>query len=146
METQRRFRSIVIVGSVMIGSLAAVALLPELSSASAARTTAASTTTTTSTPKTATKTTASTSAKTTASTSAKTTTNYEVVDGIFTVKANAQARIKALTVAKFKKFTLKPIGAKFAVVHARLTKSQAAALVKAIQTAKIGKPRIKKLA
>ena len=47
METQRRFRSIVIVGSVMMGSLATVALLPELSSASAARTTAASTTTTT---------------------------------------------------------------------------------------------------
>ncbi|MGZ4673473.1 MAG: hypothetical protein ACXV8K_12490 [Ilumatobacteraceae bacterium] len=138
METQRRFRSIVIVGAVMIGSLAAVALLPELSSASSARTTAASTTTTTSTPKTTT--------KTTATTTTKTTTNYEVVDGIFTVKANAQARIKALTVAKFKKFTLKPVGAKFAVVHARLTKPQATALVKAIQTAKIGKPRIKKLA
>ncbi|MGZ4723400.1 MAG: hypothetical protein ACXV5U_05110 [Ilumatobacteraceae bacterium] len=142
METQRRFRSIVIVGAVMIGSLAAVALLPELSSASSARTTAASTTTTTSTPKTTTKTTATTTTQTTT----KTTTNYEVVDGIFTVKANAQARIKALTVAKFKKFTLKPVGAKFAVVHARLTKPQATALVKAIQTAKIGKPRIKKLA
>ncbi|MGZ7087245.1 MAG: hypothetical protein ACXVIH_13025, partial [Ilumatobacteraceae bacterium] len=100
---------------------------------------AAATTTTTSTPK-------SSTTKTTTKTTAITTTNYEVVDGIFTVKANAQARIKALSVAKFKKFTLKPVGAKFAVVHARLTKPQATALVKAIQTAKIGKPRIKKLA
>ena len=69
-----------------------------------------------------------------------------MVDGIFSVKANAQARIKALTVAKFKNFKIKPIGTKFAVVHAGLTKAKAAALVKAIQGAKIGKPRVKKLA
>ena len=136
MDPQRRFRSIAIVGSVMIGSLVAVAV-PELSSASApqANLAATTTTTTTATPKTTTKTTTT------------TTTNYEVVDGIFTVKANALARIKALTAAKFTRFKIKPLGTtQFAVVHAGLTKTKATALVKAIKVAKIGKPRVKKLA
>ena len=138
MEQQRRFRSIVIAGSVVVGSLVAVAL-PELSSASAPQANSASTTTTTTTttaaPKAATK-------KTTSKTS-----NYEVVDGIFTVKASALARIKALTAAKFTKFKIKPLGTtQFAVVRAGLSKTKATALVKAIKVAKIGRPRVKKLA
>jgi len=142
MEQQRRFRSIVIAGSVVVGSLVAVAL-PELSSASAPQANSASTTTTTTTttaapkaaPKAATK-------KTTSKTS-----NYEVVDGIFTVKASALARIKALTAAKFTKFKIKPLGTtQFAVVRAGLSKTKATALVKAIKVAKIGQPRVKKLA
>jgi hypothetical protein len=133
MESQRRFRSIVIAGSVMVGSLMAVAV-PELSSASAPQTNSASTTTTTTAPK-------------TTKTTTTTTTNYEVVDGIFTVKANALARIKALTAAKFTKFKIKPLGTtQFAVVHAGLNKTKATALVKAIKIAKIGRPRVKKLA
>ena len=73
--------------------------------------------------------------------------NYEVVDGIFSTKANAQARIDALKKAKVKKFKIKEISPQFAVVRAKLTKDEATKLAKQINDAGgLGKARIKKLA
>jgi hypothetical protein len=72
-------------------------------------------------------------------------TNYEVVDGIYTTKAAAQAQIDKLTKAKFAGFTIKPITGKFAVVLAGLTNADASALVTKIDAAKLGPSRVKAL-
>ena len=72
-------------------------------------------------------------------------TNYEVVDGIFTTKTAAQAKIDKLTAAKFADFTIKPIPGKFAVVKAGLTKAEAEALVTKINAANLGPSRVKAL-
>jgi hypothetical protein len=74
-----------------------------------------------------------------------TATNYEVVDGIFTTKTAAQAKIDKLTQAKFTDFTVKPIPGKFAVVKAGLTKAEATDLVTKINAANLGPSRIKAL-
>jgi cell division septation protein DedD len=74
-----------------------------------------------------------------------TATNYEVVDGIFTTKADAQAKIDKLTAAKFTKFTIKPIPGEFAVVKAGLTKAEATDLMTKINAANLGPARIKAL-
>ena len=79
---------------------------------------------------------------TTVSTSA---TNYEVVDGIFSTKTAAQAKIDTLTKAKFTNFTIKPIPGEFAVVKAGLTKAEATDLAAKINAANLGPARIKAL-
>ncbi len=62
------------------------------------------------------------------------------------VPGRTQAGVKHST-ALLTKFKIKPLGTtQFAVVHAGLSKTKATALVKAIKIAKIGKPRVKKLA
>ena len=73
------------------------------------------------------------------------TTNYEVVDGIFTTKTDAQAKIDKLTAAKFTDFTIKPISGKFAVVKAGLTNAEATDLVAKINAANLGPSRVKAL-
>ena len=88
----------------------------------------------------------STTAPTTTTTVAgATATNWEVVDGIFTTKTAAQAKIDKLTAAKFTKFTIKPITGKFAVVKAGLTKAEATDLMTKINAANLGPSRIKAL-
>jgi uncharacterized membrane protein len=72
-------------------------------------------------------------------------TNYEVVDGIFSTKSAAQAKIDKLTAAKFTNFTIKPIPGEFAVVKAGLTKAQATELMTKINAANLGPARIKAL-
>jgi uncharacterized membrane protein len=79
---------------------------------------------------------------TTVSTSA---TNYEVVDGIFSTKTAAQAKIDTLTKAKFTNFTIKLIPGEFAVVKAGLTKAEATDLAAKINAANLGPARIKAL-
>jgi SPOR domain len=79
---------------------------------------------------------------TTVSTSA---TNYEVVDGIFSTKTAAQAKIDTLTKAKFTNFTIKTIPGQFAVVKAGLTKAEATDLAAKINAANLGPARIKAL-
>jgi cell division septation protein DedD len=74
-----------------------------------------------------------------------TATNYEVVDGIFSTEADAQAKIDKLTAAKFTKFTIKPIPGEFAVVKAGLTKAEATDLMTKINAANLGPARIKAL-
>ena len=89
----------------------------------------------------------STSASTSATTTivGTSTTNYEVVDGIFTTKTAAQAKIDKLTAAKFTNFTIKPISGKFAVVKAGLTNAEATDLVTKINAANLGPSRVKVL-
>ena len=82
---------------------------------------------------------------TTTTVAGSTAANYEVVDGIFTTKAAAQAQIDKLTAAKFTKFTIKPTSAKFAVVKAGLTQTEATDLVTKINAANLGPARIKAL-
>jgi hypothetical protein len=72
-------------------------------------------------------------------------TNYEVVDGIFSTKSAAQAKIDKLTAAKFTNFTIKPIPGEFAVVKAGLTKAEATDLVTKINAANLGPARVKAL-
>ena len=72
-------------------------------------------------------------------------TNYEVVDGIFSTKTAAQAKIDELTAAKFTNFTIKPIPGEFAVVKAGLTKAEATDLLTKINAANLGPARIKAL-
>ena len=86
-----------------------------------------------------------TSSTTTTTVADSTATNYEVVDGIFTTKTAAQAKIDKLTAAKFTKFTIKPIPGKFAVVKAGLTKAEATDLAAKINAANLGPARIKAL-
>jgi hypothetical protein len=86
--------------------------------------------------------------KTTPAAAASTTSNahYEVVAGIFTTKAKAQAQVDALKAAKFAKFKIKNISPKFAVVRINLTKAQATKLAKRVTATKgLGKARIKKI-
>jgi uncharacterized membrane protein len=72
-------------------------------------------------------------------------TNYEVVDGIFSTKTEAQAKIDKLTAAKFTNFTIKLIPGQFAVVKAGLTKAEATDLVTKINAANLGPARVKAL-
>jgi cell division septation protein DedD len=72
-------------------------------------------------------------------------TNFEVVAGIYTKSADAQAQIDKLTKANFLGFTIKPITGKFAVVLPGLTSVQAASLVSQINTAKLGPAHTKQL-
>ena len=85
------------------------------------------------------------STTTTTTVANETATNYEVVDGIFTKKADAQAKIDKLTAAKFTRFTIKPIPGEFAVVKAGLTKAEATDLMTKINAANLGPARIKAL-
>ena len=71
--------------------------------------------------------------------------NFEVVDGIFTTSAIAQAQVDKLTAAKFTGFTIKPVTGKFAVVLAGLTNAQATAMVTQINAAGLGPARVKQL-
>ena len=87
----------------------------------------------------------STSATTTTTIADAGATNWEVVDGIFTTKTGAQAKIDKLTAAKFTKFTIKPIPGEFAVVKAGLTKAEATDLMTKINAANLGPARIKAL-
>ena len=87
----------------------------------------------------------STTTSTTTTTVNTSATNYEVVDGIFTTKTAAQAKIDKLTAAKFTDFTIKPITGKFAVVKAGLTKAEATDLVTKINAANLGPSRVKAL-
>ncbi|MBK5333118.1 MAG: hypothetical protein JJD93_14175, partial [Ilumatobacteraceae bacterium] len=87
----------------------------------------------------------STTTSTTTTTVNTSATNYEVVDGIFTTKTAAQAKIDKLTAAKFTDFTIKPITGKFAVVKAGLTKAEATDLVTKINAATLGPSRVKAL-
>jgi hypothetical protein len=82
---------------------------------------------------------------TTTTTVVGTGTNYEVVDGIFTTKIEAQAKIDKLTAANFTDFTIKPIPGEFAVVKAGLTKTEAEALVAKINATNLGPSRVKAL-
>ena len=137
MTSSWKTRRLVAMSAIAVGSLVLVAV-PEVSSVSGAAlvTTTTSTTTTTTAPKT-----------TTAASATKASKNYEVVDGIFSSKANAQARIDKLKSAKFKSFKIKNISPQFAVVRANLTKAAATKLAKQINVhGKLGKARIKKLA
>ena len=72
-------------------------------------------------------------------------TNYEVVDGIFSTKTAAQAKIDKLTAAKFTNFTIKLIPGEFAVVKAGLTQAEATDLVTKINAANLGPARVKAL-
>jgi len=65
---------------------------------------------------------------TTTSSSTSTTKDWEVVGGIFTTKAAAQAQIDKLTKARFTGFSLKAVGAKTAAVLPGLTEADATAL------------------
>jgi GGDEF domain-containing protein len=69
------------------------------------------------------------------SSSSSTTKDYEVVGGIFTTKAAAQRQIDKLTAAKFKGFSIKVVGAKFAAVLPGVTKADATALAAKINKA-----------
>jgi cell division septation protein DedD len=71
-----------------------------------------------------------------------TATDWEVVAGIFTTSAKAQARIDALTAAKFTGFSIKPVTAKFAAVLPGLTNAAATAMVAKIKAAGIGSPYV----
>lgn len=68
----------------------------------------------------------------TGSTVASTGTNYEVVAGIFSTSAKAQAQIDKLTKATFTGFSIKPTSGKFAVILAGMTNADATALAKKI--------------
>lgn len=72
---------------------------------------------------------------TTISASAK---DWEVVVGIFSTKALAQAQLDKLTKAGFAGFTIKPLPSKFAVVKVGFTNAEATALMKKINAAKVG--------
>lgn len=150
METTRRMKRSVAISALTTGALL-VAVMPSMTSASATgglptATTVTATTLPTATTKPVTSTTvtaATTRTKTTKTVSKK----YEVVAGIYTTKAEAQARVDALRAAKFKNFRIKDISPKFAVVKAGLTKSQAKKLAAKINAKKtLGKARVKKLA
>ena len=148
MDNKTRAKRVVVLGAIAAGSI--LAAVPSLTSATSATsagsnvaatstTVAGATTTTTAKPKT-------TTIKTT-TTSSAVAKNYEVVAGIYSTQAKAQAHIDALTKAKFKNFTIKKVSSKFAVVKASLTKSQAKTLAKQINANKgLGTARIKKLA
>lgn len=85
-------------------------------------------------------------ATTVAATTSKAAVGYEVVAGIFTTKANAQAQIAALKAGAFKQFKIKNIAPKVAVVRTGLTKAQADALAAKINARKtLGKARVKKI-
>ena len=72
-------------------------------------------------------------------------TNYEVVAGIYTTSAKAQAQIDKLTAANFAGFSIKPVTGKFAVVLPGLTNSVASAMVTKINAAGLGPSRVKQL-
>jgi hypothetical protein len=67
---------------------------------------------------------------------------WEVVVGIYTASAAAQAQIDKLTAAKFVGFTIKPVDGKYAVVLAGFTNAEANALVTKINTSGVGQSRI----
>ena len=72
-------------------------------------------------------------------------TNFEVVAGIYTTSAKAQAQIDKLTAANFAGFSIKPVTGKFAVVLPGLTNSVASAMVTKINAAGLGLSRVKQL-
>ena len=72
-------------------------------------------------------------------------TNFEVVAGIYTTSAKAQAQIDKLTAADFAGFSIKPVTGKFAVVLPGLTNSVASAMVTKINAAGLGPSRVKQL-
>lgn len=72
-------------------------------------------------------------------------TNFEVVAGIYTTSAKAQAQIDKLTAANFTGFSIKPITGKFAVVLPGLTSAVASAMVTKIDAAGLGPSRVKQL-
>lgn len=72
-------------------------------------------------------------------------TNFEVVAGIYTTSAKAQAQIDKLTAANFAGFSIKPVTGKFAVVLPGLTNSVASAMVTKIDAAGLGPSRVKQL-
>ena len=71
-----------------------------------------------------------------------TATEWEVVVGVFTTSAKAQAQIDKLTAAKFVPFSIKPVTGKFAVVLPGLTNAAATAMVAKINAAKVGSARV----
>ena len=77
----------------------------------------------------------SSSSSSSSSSSTSTTKDWEVVGGIFTTKAAAQAQIDKLTKAKFTGFSLKAVGAKTAAVLPGLTNADATALAAKINKA-----------
>ncbi len=77
-------------------------------------------------------------AVTTPATVSATAKDWEVVVGIFTTKALAQAQLDKLTKAGFAGFTIKPLPSKFAVVKVGFTNAEATALMKKIIAAKVG--------
>jgi len=72
-------------------------------------------------------------------------TNYEVVAGIYTTSAKAQAQIDKLTAATFVGFSIKPVSGKFAVVLPGLTSVVASGMVTKIDAAGLGPSRVKQL-
>lgn len=157
MKNNSRVKRFVAIGAIAASSIAAVA--PTLTSAAGTGTDAVTKTTT---PATTTTTTSKTTPTTTTTVKSTTTTikgkvkspsnaavvtnKYEVVAGIFATRTQARAKISALKKAGFRKFTIKPIGNKFAVVEASLTKTQATNLAKQInKVAALGPAHIKKL-
>ena len=74
-----------------------------------------------------------------------TATNFEVVDGIYLTREQAQAQIDKLTAAKFEGFSVKEVDGKFAVVLFDLTSAEASLLVTAIDAAGLGPSRVKEL-
>jgi hypothetical protein len=72
-------------------------------------------------------------------------TNFEVVAGIYTTSAKAQAQIDRLTAANFAGFSIKPVTGKFAVVLPGLTNAVASAMVTKINAAGLGPSRVKQL-
>ena len=150
MKSNSKVKRFIVIGAIVASSIAAVA--PTLTSAAGtgidAVTTTATPATTTTKPTTGKSTTTTITVKAKApSSAAAVTKKYEVVAGIFPTKAKAQAKIAALKKANFPKFTIKPIGNKFAVVEASLTKIQATKLAKQINAiAALGPAHIKRLA
>ena len=144
MDNKTRVKRVVVIGAIAAGSI--LAAVPSLTSAASTGSPAAATSTTVAGATTTTVKPTITTVKATTTTAAAAK-NYEVVAGIYTTQAKAQARIDALTRAKFKKFTIKKVGSKFAVVKASLTKDQAKKLAKQVNANKtLGSARIKKLA
>lgn len=87
-----------------------------------------------------------TSSGTTATTApSATATNFEVVEGIYTTKALAQAKLDKLTKAGVTGFSIKTLTSSFAVVKADLTNAEATALVKKVDAAGFGPSRVKQL-
>ena len=87
-----------------------------------------------------------TSSGTTATTApSATATNFEVVEGIYTTKALAQAKLDKLTQASLAGFSIKTLTSTFAVVKAGLTNAEATALVKKVDAAGFGPSRVKQL-
>lgn len=87
----------------------------------------------------------STTTKAGSTTVASTGTNFEVVAGIFSSSAKAQAQIDKLTKATFTGFSIKPTGTQFAVILAGLTNAQASDLAKKISNSGIALAYVKQL-